>query len=119
MTTIAKKLTIPTAAIKAAAKAKQAARPVKPQRVTLLTPARLAVAAGKLPPLLTYTSAANLGYNRHTETMYKLAKKGDLKGLTEHRVGGCNSYSVATREYQELLIKGVKLVKAKAKAKAK
>ena len=118
MTTIAKKLTIPTAAIKAAALAKQSARPVRLQRVGLLSAARKAVDTGKLPPLLKFTSAQNLTYNRHTEAMYALAKAGDRKALMAYCISGTNTYAKAARGYQELLVEAVKPAKAKPATKA-
>lgn len=123
-----KKLNIPVAAIKNAAKAKQAKHPVKSTRPQLLSQARKAVEDGKLPPVLHFTSEANYSYNRHSEAMHALAKAGDVKALTAYLIKGTNTYARALAGYRDLLVTAAKAAKpakatkkapAKAKAKAK
>lgn len=115
----AKKLHIPTAAIKKAAAKKAAAHPVKATRPQLLSAARKAVEDGKLPPVLKFTSAANYSYNAHAERMHELAKAGDTKALAAYLIAGTNTYARALAGYRDLLMAAAKPAKAVKKAPAK
>jgi hypothetical protein len=121
MTNQGKKITIPAnlkANLAKAAASKQAKRPAKAERQSLLSAARKAVEAGKLPGVLTFTSQANYSYNRHTEAMHALAKQGDMKALTAYIVAGTNTYARALKGYRDLLVQHLKATGAKPKKTA-
>lgn len=116
MTASKKKLLIPTGKIMGAAKAKQARHPVKVQRPQILSAARKAVEAGKLPPVLKFQSEQNYSYNAHGSAMHAMAKAGDRNGLLAYEIKGTNTYARALAGYRDLLLQ---IVKAPAKSAAK
>lgn len=86
---------------------RNAERPVRPVRPTLLGAARAALEAGEAIPLLVFESAANFTYNRHSDALHKLWGAKDEAGLRAYPINGTNTYARALRAYRDVLVESV------------